>query len=199
MVVPALARSHPCCSSCQELLSINQQKRIMEEARSVNALSKALATVKVAAEFLAVTGGDPERLLPEYVRQELRMDAGAKQFQDVPVGEGLRAGGKWDLRAFTPAPLRRALRLPWPPPPSRAPRSPSLVSMEGWRGSPAQSKEILGTWVGLKVWLGGAMVFMSCPPPPRGHLGHCGWPAVPPWGTPVIWEPRVCRRARLDA
>ncbi|XP_050770500.1 E3 ubiquitin-protein ligase rnf213-alpha-like [Gymnogyps californianus] len=69
----------------QELLSINQQKRIMEEARSVNALSKALATVKVAAEFLAVTGGDPERPLPEYVRQELRMDAGAKQFQDVPV------------------------------------------------------------------------------------------------------------------
>ncbi|KAM6032782.1 uncharacterized protein LJ206_002137 isoform 3-T3 [Theristicus caerulescens] len=69
----------------QELLSINQQKRIMEEARSVNALSKVLATLKVAAEFLAVTGGDPERPLPEYVRQELRMDAGAKQFQDVPV------------------------------------------------------------------------------------------------------------------
>ncbi|KAM6032909.1 E3 ubiquitin-protein ligase rnf213-alpha-like isoform 2-T2 [Chlamydotis macqueenii] len=69
----------------QELLSINQQKRIMEEARSVNALSKALATLKVAAEFLAVTGGDPERPLPEYVRQELRMDADAKQFQDVPV------------------------------------------------------------------------------------------------------------------
>ncbi|XP_042653147.1 E3 ubiquitin-protein ligase rnf213-alpha-like [Tyto alba] len=69
----------------QEMLSVNQQKRIMEEARSVNALSKALATLKVAAEFLAVTGGDPERPLPEYVRQELRMDASAKQFQDVPV------------------------------------------------------------------------------------------------------------------
>ncbi|KAM6394866.1 E3 ubiquitin-protein ligase rnf213-alpha-like [Rhynochetos jubatus] len=69
----------------QELLSVNQQKRIMEEARSVNALSEALATLKVAAEFLAVTGGDPERLLPEYVRQDLRMDTGAKQFQDLPV------------------------------------------------------------------------------------------------------------------
>ncbi|XP_009320629.1 PREDICTED: E3 ubiquitin-protein ligase RNF213-like [Pygoscelis adeliae] len=69
----------------QELLSVNQQKRIMEEARSVNALSKALATLKVAAEFLAATGGDPERLLPEYVRQELRMDTGTKEFQDVPV------------------------------------------------------------------------------------------------------------------
>ncbi|KAM9258624.1 E3 ubiquitin-protein ligase rnf213-alpha-like [Morus bassanus] len=69
----------------QELLSINQQKRIMEEARSVNALSKALATLKVAAEFLAMTGGDPERPLPEYIRQELRMDASVKQFQDVPV------------------------------------------------------------------------------------------------------------------
>ncbi|XP_026723296.1 E3 ubiquitin-protein ligase RNF213-like [Athene cunicularia] len=69
----------------QELLSVNQQKRIMEEARSVNALSKALATLKVAAEFLAVTGGDPDRLLPNYVRQDLRMDAGAKQFQDLPV------------------------------------------------------------------------------------------------------------------
>ncbi|XP_074936539.1 E3 ubiquitin-protein ligase rnf213-alpha-like, partial [Phalacrocorax aristotelis] len=69
----------------QELLSINQQKRIMEEAWSVNALSKALATLKVAAEFLAVTGGDPEYPLPEYVQQELRMDASAKQFQDVPV------------------------------------------------------------------------------------------------------------------
>ncbi|XP_075580950.1 E3 ubiquitin-protein ligase rnf213-alpha-like [Pelecanus crispus] len=74
----------------QELLSVNQQKRIMEEARSVNALSKALATLKVAAEFLAVTGGDPERPLPEYVRQELRMDAGAKQFQDVPVAPNTR-------------------------------------------------------------------------------------------------------------
>ncbi|XP_074663829.1 E3 ubiquitin-protein ligase rnf213-alpha-like isoform X2 [Strix aluco] len=69
----------------QELLSVNQQKRIMEEARSVNALSKALATLKVAAEFLAVTGGDPERPLLDYVRRDLRMDAGAKQFQDVPV------------------------------------------------------------------------------------------------------------------
>ncbi|XP_074786497.1 E3 ubiquitin-protein ligase rnf213-alpha-like [Athene noctua] len=69
----------------QELLSVNQQKRIMEEARSVNALSKALATLKVAAEFLAVTGGDPDRPLPNYVRQDLRMDAGAKQFQDLPV------------------------------------------------------------------------------------------------------------------
>ncbi|KAM6326807.1 E3 ubiquitin-protein ligase RNF213-like [Alca torda] len=69
----------------QEPLSVNQQKRIMEEARSVNALSKALATLKVAAEFLAVTGGDPERSLPEYVRQDLRMDADAMQFQDVPV------------------------------------------------------------------------------------------------------------------
>lgn len=85
---------------CQEPLSVNQQKRIMQEARSVNALSKTLATLKVAAEFLAVTGGDPERPLPEYVRQELRMDAGAKQFQDVPVGEGLRAGGKWDPRVL---------------------------------------------------------------------------------------------------
>ncbi|XP_063178349.1 E3 ubiquitin-protein ligase rnf213-alpha-like isoform X3 [Chroicocephalus ridibundus] len=69
----------------QEPLSVNQQKRIMEEARSVNALSKALATLKVAAEFLAVTGGDPERLLSEYVQQDLRMDADAKQFHDVPV------------------------------------------------------------------------------------------------------------------
>ncbi|KAM6364551.1 LOW QUALITY PROTEIN: E3 ubiquitin-protein ligase rnf213-alpha-like [Pluvialis apricaria] len=69
----------------QELLSVNQQKRIMEEARSVNALSKALATLKVAAEFLAVTGGDPERSLPEYVQKDLRMEADAKQFQDVPV------------------------------------------------------------------------------------------------------------------
>jgi len=89
VVVPALAGSHPCHSCWQELLSINQQKRIMEEARSVNALSKTLATVKVAAEFLAVTGGDPERPLPEYVQQELKMDANAKQFQDLPVGEGL--------------------------------------------------------------------------------------------------------------
>lgn len=97
MVVPVLAASSLCPSRCQEPLSINQQKHIMEEARSVNALSKALATLKVAAEFLAVTGGDPERLLPEYVRQELKMDTDAKQFQDVPVGKGLRAGGKLDL------------------------------------------------------------------------------------------------------
>ncbi|XP_068024256.1 E3 ubiquitin-protein ligase rnf213-alpha-like [Melanerpes formicivorus] len=69
----------------QEPLSINQQKRIMEEARSVNALSKALATLKVAAEFLAVTGGDPEQPLPNYVRRELRMDTNAKHFQDLPV------------------------------------------------------------------------------------------------------------------
>ncbi|XP_026723316.1 E3 ubiquitin-protein ligase RNF213-like, partial [Athene cunicularia] len=69
----------------QELLSVNQQKRIMEEARSVNALSKALDTLKVAAEFLAVTGGDPDRSLFEYVQQDLRMDAGAKQFLDLPV------------------------------------------------------------------------------------------------------------------
>ncbi|XP_009867566.1 PREDICTED: E3 ubiquitin-protein ligase RNF213-like, partial [Apaloderma vittatum] len=65
----------------QELLSDNQQKRIMEEARSVNALSQALATLK----FLAVTGCASERPLPEYVRQELRMDIGAKQLLDVPV------------------------------------------------------------------------------------------------------------------
>ncbi|XP_055559911.1 E3 ubiquitin-protein ligase rnf213-alpha-like isoform X6 [Falco cherrug] len=69
----------------QEPLSINQQKRIMEEARSVNAISNVLATLKVAAEFLAVTGGDPKRPLPEYIQQELRMDASAKQFKDVPV------------------------------------------------------------------------------------------------------------------
>ena len=94
MVVPALTGSLPCRSYCQELLSINQQKRIMEEACSVNALSKALATLKVAAEFLAVTGGDPEYPLPEYVQQELRMGASAKQFQDVPVGERLRAAGE---------------------------------------------------------------------------------------------------------
>lgn len=92
VVVPAFSRSHPCCSRYQEPLSINQQKRIMEEARSVNALSKTLATLKVAAEFLAVTGGQPECPLPEYVRQELKMDAAAKQFQDLPVSEGV--GGK---------------------------------------------------------------------------------------------------------
>ncbi|KAM6240959.1 E3 ubiquitin-protein ligase rnf213-alpha-like [Porphyrio hochstetteri] len=69
----------------QEQLSVNQQKRIMEEACSINALSEALATLKVAAEFLAVTGGDPQCSLPEYVQQELRMNASAKQFQDVPV------------------------------------------------------------------------------------------------------------------
>lgn len=157
MVVPALAGSHP-CRSCQELLSVNQQKRIMEEARSVNALSKALATLKVAAEFLAVTGGDPERLLPEYVRQELRMDTGAKEFQDVPVGKGLRVGGKRDPRVLpptaTPATLGRASHPLWLPPPSRAPGPPDLVSVKGW-GTPAQSKEVLGTWVGLKAWLGG--------------------------------------------
>lgn len=74
----------------------------MEEARSVNALSKALATLRVAVEFLAVTGGDPEHSLPKYVQQELKMNAGAKQFQDVPVGEGQQVGGKWDL---APSPL----------------------------------------------------------------------------------------------
>lgn len=84
-------------SWCQEPLSIHQQKRIMEEAQSVNALSKALATLKIAAEFLAVTGGDPEHSLLKYVQRELKMDAGAKQFQDVPVGEGQGVGGKWDL------------------------------------------------------------------------------------------------------
>lgn len=88
VVVPALCGSRLYPSCFQEPLSVNQQKRIMEGARSVNALSKALATLKVAAEFLAVTGGDKERSLPEYVRKDLRMEADAKQFQDVPVGDG---------------------------------------------------------------------------------------------------------------
>ncbi|XP_074938739.1 E3 ubiquitin-protein ligase rnf213-alpha-like isoform X2 [Phalacrocorax aristotelis] len=69
----------------QESLSLNQLKRIMEEARSVNAISQTLATLKVAAEFLAVTGGDPERQLSEYVKNELKMDASVAQFRDMPV------------------------------------------------------------------------------------------------------------------
>ncbi|XP_043373130.1 E3 ubiquitin-protein ligase rnf213-alpha-like isoform X4 [Dermochelys coriacea] len=70
---------------CQEPLSVSLMKRIMEEASSVNDISRALSTLKVAAEFLAVTGGDPERLLTEYVRNELKMEANAKQFRDLPV------------------------------------------------------------------------------------------------------------------
>ena len=178
MVFPALARSHSCHFCCQEPLSINQQKRIMEEAHSVNAISNVLATLKVAAEFQAVTGGDPKRPLPEYIQQELRMDASAKQFKDVPVREGFRVGGKWDLHAFTPASLGRTLCLPWLPPPSHAPSSPSLVSMEGW-GSPTWSKEILGTRVGLKAWLGGARS-SCCVCQTQGHLWCCGWPIVVP-------------------
>nr|XP_008175612.2 E3 ubiquitin-protein ligase RNF213-like [Chrysemys picta bellii] len=70
---------------CQEPLSVSLMKRIMEEASSVSDISRALSTLKVAAEFLAVTGGDPERLLTEYVRNELKMEANAKQFKDLPV------------------------------------------------------------------------------------------------------------------
>ncbi|XP_056183966.1 E3 ubiquitin-protein ligase rnf213-alpha-like isoform X3 [Falco biarmicus] len=69
----------------QESLSVNQLKQIMEEARSVNAISQTLATLKVAAEFLAVTGEDPKRQLSEYVKNELKMDAGVEQFRDMPV------------------------------------------------------------------------------------------------------------------
>ncbi|KAH1171819.1 hypothetical protein KIL84_007437, partial [Mauremys mutica] len=69
----------------QEPLSVSLMKRIMEEAGSVSDISRALSTLKVAAEFLAVTGGDPERLLTEYVRNELKMEANAKQFRDLPV------------------------------------------------------------------------------------------------------------------
>ncbi|KAM7163185.1 E3 ubiquitin-protein ligase rnf213-alpha-like isoform 1-T1 [Macrochelys suwanniensis] len=70
---------------CQEPLSVSLMKRIMEEASSVNDISRALSTLKVAAEFLAVTGGDPECLLTEYVRNELKMEVNAKQFRDLPV------------------------------------------------------------------------------------------------------------------
>ncbi|XP_044870401.1 E3 ubiquitin-protein ligase RNF213-like [Mauremys mutica] len=69
----------------QEPLSVSLMKRIMEEANSVSDISRALSTLKVAAEFLAVTGGNPERLLTEYVRNELKMEANAKQFRDLPV------------------------------------------------------------------------------------------------------------------
>lgn len=47
---------------------MNQLKQIMEEARSVNAISQTLATLKVDAEFLAMTGGDPEHQVSEYVK-----------------------------------------------------------------------------------------------------------------------------------
>ncbi|KAM6093566.1 E3 ubiquitin-protein ligase rnf213-alpha-like [Chlamydotis macqueenii] len=69
----------------QVSLSVNQMKQIMEEALSVHAISQTLATLKVAAEFLAVTGGDPERQLSEYVKCELKMDASVEQFTDLPV------------------------------------------------------------------------------------------------------------------
>ncbi|XP_030418159.1 E3 ubiquitin-protein ligase RNF213-like isoform X2 [Gopherus evgoodei] len=69
----------------QEPLSVSLMKHIMEEAGSVSDISRALSTLKVAAEFLAVTGGNPERLLTEYVRNDLKMDANAKQFRDLPV------------------------------------------------------------------------------------------------------------------
>ncbi|XP_019386047.1 PREDICTED: E3 ubiquitin-protein ligase RNF213-like [Crocodylus porosus] len=69
----------------QELLSVSQMKSIMETARSVSDISRALATLKVAAEFLAVTGGDPKHSLIDYVRNELRMTADAKHLKDLPV------------------------------------------------------------------------------------------------------------------
>ncbi|KYO18317.1 hypothetical protein Y1Q_0012798 [Alligator mississippiensis] len=69
----------------QEQLSVSQMKSIMETARSVSDISRALSTLKVAAEFLAVTGGDPKRSLTDYVRNELRMAADAKHFKDLPV------------------------------------------------------------------------------------------------------------------
>ncbi|EMP27441.1 hypothetical protein UY3_15462 [Chelonia mydas] len=69
---------------CQEPLSVSQMKLIMEEAGSVSDISRALSTLKVAAQFLAVTGGDPERLLTEYVRNDLKMEANAKKFRDLP-------------------------------------------------------------------------------------------------------------------
>ncbi|CAM4568998.1 unnamed protein product [Lepidochelys olivacea] len=70
---------------CQEPLSVSQMKLIMEEAGSVSDISRALSTLKVAAEFLAMTGGDPERLVTEYVRNDLKMEANAKKFRDLPV------------------------------------------------------------------------------------------------------------------
>ena len=68
---------------------MNQLKWIMEEAQSINTISQTLATLNVAAEFLAVTGGDPERQLSEYVKNELKMDANAEQFRDMPVSKAL--------------------------------------------------------------------------------------------------------------
>lgn len=68
---------------------MKQLKQIMEEAQSVNAISQTLATLKVASEFLAVTGGDPGRQLSEYVKNELKMDASAEQFRDMPVSNAL--------------------------------------------------------------------------------------------------------------
>lgn len=68
---------------------MNQLKQIMEEARSVNDISQTLATLKVAAEFLALTGGNPERQLSEYVKNELKMDSSAEQFRDLPVSKAL--------------------------------------------------------------------------------------------------------------
>lgn len=56
----------------------------------------------------------------------------------------MKLGGKWDLH---PCPLCIA---------HGSHHLPMLqVSMEGW-GSPPQSKEVLGTWVGFRAWLGGA-------------------------------------------
>ncbi|XP_065534706.1 E3 ubiquitin-protein ligase RNF213-like isoform X4 [Lathamus discolor] len=73
----------------QESINVNTLKWVMEEARSVNAISQTLDTLKLAAEFLAVTGGNPERQLSEYVKNELRMDASAEQFRDILVSKGV--------------------------------------------------------------------------------------------------------------
>ncbi|KAM4682179.1 E3 ubiquitin-protein ligase rnf213-alpha-like isoform 3-T3 [Amazona ochrocephala] len=67
----------------QESINVNMLKWVMEEARSVNAISQTLDTLKLAAEFLAVTGGNPERQLSDYVKNELKMDASAEQLRDI--------------------------------------------------------------------------------------------------------------------
>ncbi|XP_078518528.1 E3 ubiquitin-protein ligase rnf213-alpha-like [Lissotriton helveticus] len=69
----------------QDPLSVSCMKRIMEEVRSVSDISNVLATLKVAAEFLSVTGGNPERFISEYVKNELKMDNKAQHFKNLPA------------------------------------------------------------------------------------------------------------------
>ncbi|XP_048860102.1 E3 ubiquitin-protein ligase rnf213-alpha-like [Brienomyrus brachyistius] len=72
-----------------EPLNTDNKNYIMNEFKNLDEISEALSTLKITIGFLELSFGDPDMLLVDYMKKELRMEDGARRLS-LPVLQSSR-------------------------------------------------------------------------------------------------------------